>query len=121
MSENLLYVLGEADANMYLCSKDLRPSEQKTIIIVKSVPCFVNYILSDFSSYYVSFEFIDSLPLLQLYLFIKLIKIIILQFSAMDLDGVVFRSTDLRDTMTATRHYSQQTGVIWQMQNTAGK
>ena len=29
MSDNLLYALGEADANMYLCSKELRPSEQR--------------------------------------------------------------------------------------------
>ena len=27
MSDGLLYALGEADANMYLCSKELRPSE----------------------------------------------------------------------------------------------
>jgi len=27
VSDDLLYALGEADANMYLCSKDLRPSE----------------------------------------------------------------------------------------------
>jgi len=28
-SDDLLYALGEADANMYLCSEDLRPSEYK--------------------------------------------------------------------------------------------
>jgi len=28
MSDGLLYALGEADANMYLCSKELRPCEQ---------------------------------------------------------------------------------------------
>jgi len=28
-SHNLLYALGEADANMYLCSKDFRPSENR--------------------------------------------------------------------------------------------
>ena len=27
MSDSLLYALGEADANMYLCSKSIRPSE----------------------------------------------------------------------------------------------
>jgi len=26
MSDDLLYALGQADANMYLCSEDLRPS-----------------------------------------------------------------------------------------------
>jgi len=29
MSDTLLYALGEADANTYLCSKDLRPSENR--------------------------------------------------------------------------------------------
>jgi len=29
MSDGLLYAVGEADANMYLCSKELRPSEKK--------------------------------------------------------------------------------------------
>ena len=29
MSDGLLYALGEADANMYLCSKELRPSKLK--------------------------------------------------------------------------------------------
>jgi len=28
MSDNLLIALGEAKANMYLCQKDLRPSEK---------------------------------------------------------------------------------------------
>ena len=27
MSDDLLYALGEADANMHLCSKELRPGE----------------------------------------------------------------------------------------------
>jgi len=36
MSEGLLWALGEADANMYLCSKELRPSEQKLYIITFS-------------------------------------------------------------------------------------
>jgi len=27
MSDELLYALGQADANMYLCSGDLRPSQ----------------------------------------------------------------------------------------------
>ena len=27
MSDDLLHALGEADANMYLCSKDIQPSE----------------------------------------------------------------------------------------------
>jgi len=27
MSKDLLYALGEAEANMYLCSKEIRPSE----------------------------------------------------------------------------------------------
>ena len=29
MSDNLLYALGQADANEYLCSEDLRPSENR--------------------------------------------------------------------------------------------
>jgi len=29
MSKDLLYALGEAEANMYLCSKELRPSENE--------------------------------------------------------------------------------------------
>ena len=36
MSESLLWALGEADANVYLCSKELRPSEQKLYIITFS-------------------------------------------------------------------------------------
>jgi len=36
MSEGLLWALGEADANMYLCWKELRPSEQKLYIITFS-------------------------------------------------------------------------------------
>jgi len=32
MSKDLLLALGEADANMYLCSKELRPSENKFYI-----------------------------------------------------------------------------------------
>ena len=32
MSKDLLYALGEADANMYLCSKDLRPGENQLSI-----------------------------------------------------------------------------------------
>jgi len=31
MSANLLSALGEADAKMYLCSKDLRPSEHRIL------------------------------------------------------------------------------------------
>ena len=29
MSDDLLFALGEADANMYLCSRELRPSKHK--------------------------------------------------------------------------------------------
>jgi len=31
MSQNLLIALGDADANMFLCSKALRPGEENTI------------------------------------------------------------------------------------------
>jgi len=34
MSDGLLYALGEADANKYLCSKEIRPSEQKFFILL---------------------------------------------------------------------------------------
>ena len=37
MSHDLLYALGEADANMYLCSKDLRPSKNK----ISPFSCFL--------------------------------------------------------------------------------
>jgi len=29
MSEGLLWALGEADANLYICSEDIRSSEEK--------------------------------------------------------------------------------------------
>ena len=32
MSKDLLYALGEAEANMYLCSKELRPSENEVYL-----------------------------------------------------------------------------------------
>jgi len=37
MSDDLLYALGEADANMYLCSKDLRPSKHN----ISPFSCFL--------------------------------------------------------------------------------
>ena len=37
MPESLLYALGEADANMYLCSKDLRPSKHRLLFSSYSV------------------------------------------------------------------------------------
>ena len=37
VSDDLLYALGEADANMYLCSKDLRPSEETYMLNFQSV------------------------------------------------------------------------------------
>jgi len=33
-SKDLLLALGEADANMYLCSKELRPSENKFLYFI---------------------------------------------------------------------------------------
>ena len=51
MSHDLLYALGEADANMYLCLKDLRPSEQKisyfsVFCYMVETGCIVSYLLS---------------------------------------------------------------------------
>jgi len=40
MSDGLLHALGEADANLYLCSKDLRPSEKRLPTIVCSLRDF---------------------------------------------------------------------------------
>jgi len=34
MSKGLLLALGEADANMYLCSKELRPSENSFLYLL---------------------------------------------------------------------------------------
>jgi len=33
MSKELLLALGEADANMYLCSKDLRPGQNRFSVL----------------------------------------------------------------------------------------
>jgi len=68
MSDGLLYALGEADANMYLCSKELRPCEQissfcfysifekfpivSTVTFLPVLPVTVSF-----------FEFIDFLPI----------------------------------------------------------
>jgi len=32
MTDDLLHALGEADANMYLCSKDIQPSETENFV-----------------------------------------------------------------------------------------
>jgi len=39
MSKDLLLALGEADANMYLCSEDIRPSEQSRCVFLLSTLC----------------------------------------------------------------------------------
>jgi len=48
MSEGLLWALGEADANVYLCSKELRPSEQKLYIIT-----FISSVLTDWLAVFI--------------------------------------------------------------------
>lgn len=35
MSEKLLRALGRADANMYLCSKDIRPREKFSFLLIR--------------------------------------------------------------------------------------
>ena len=51
LSDGLLNALGEADANMYLCSKDLRPSEREILtfhhmLLVKNLKLYTHLIIT---------------------------------------------------------------------------
>ena len=43
MSESLLRALDVADANMYLCSEDIRPGEAKSFIVIHSIQLLVEF------------------------------------------------------------------------------
>ena len=45
VTKNLLYALGEADANMYLCSKDIRPGKAEFLRLHIYITCCISLLI----------------------------------------------------------------------------